>query len=258
MANQELYNKSYSVPSDVLKYIQATLVSNPNGDGVKRAKFMLKNGALTYQALKRLKNFFDYFNSQTGDKAQYALAGGDLMKGFIERTLNADRNAVKTSKEVRRDITSNPNSELKPYQTPRLTEAKKEELTKNAIAVIVNEDNKILLLKRAEEKDTWMPLKWALVGGGVEKGESPEKAVKREIEEETGLEIKKFINSFAIQRNKKSIEYIFVCRYKGELTDITLDGENTNYGWFDIQEMKFLDTVPHLIEYITLAFKSYE
>lgn len=258
MANQELYNKSYSVPSDVLKYIQSTLVSNPNGEGVKRAKFLLKNGVLTYQALKRLKNFFDYFNPQSGDKVQYALAGGDLMKNFIQTTLNADRNAVKTSKEVRRDMTSNPNSELKPYQAPRLTEAEKEKLTKNAVAVIVNDDNKILLLKRADLKDVWMPNKWGLVGGHIEKGESPEKAVKREIEEETGLEIKKFINSFSIQRNKESIEHVFVCRYKGEPTDITLDYENTNYGWFDIQEMKFLDIVPHLVEYITLAFKSYK
>ena len=181
------------------------------------------------------------------------------MRELIENTLNAERNAVKISKKVRRDIHTNPNSELKPYQTPRLTESeKKEKLIKNAIAVIVNEDNKILLLKRAEEKDTWMPLKWALVGGGIEKGESPEKAVKREIEEETGLEIKKFINSFSIQRNKDSVEYVFICRYKGEPTDITLNDENTNYGWFDIQEMKFLDIVPHLIEYIILAFKKYE
>lgn len=259
MANQELYNKTYKIPPDVLNGIQTALVSNPSGEGVKRAKFMLKNGYLTYQAMKRLKNFFDYFNSETGDPSQLALAGGQLMKAFVETTLNQDRNAVKTGKEVRRDMTSNPNSELKPYQTPRLhEEKKKKELIKNVVAVIVNEDNKILLLKRSDFKDQWMPSKWSLVGGAIEKGESPEQACEREILEEVGLEIKKFVESFTIQRHEGSEETILACRYDGESTDITLNEENSNYGWYDVSEMEYLDTVPHLIEYITLVFKKYE
>lgn len=259
MANQELYDKTYRIPPDVLKGIQTALVSNPSGEGVKRAKFMLKNGYLTYQAMKRLKNFFDYFNSETGDAAQFALAGGQLMKGFIETTLNQDRNAVKTSKDVRRDMTANPNSELKPYQTPRLNEEKKKkELKQNVVAVIVNSDNKILLLKRSDFKDQWMPSKWSLVGGAINKKESPEDACEREIKEETGLEINKFVESFTIQRHEDSEETIFACRYDGEATDITLNEENSNYGWYDVSEMEFLDTVPHLIEYITLVFKKYE
>jgi len=257
MANQELYNKTYSVPSEVSRHIQSILVSTPQGNGVKRAKFIVKNGYLTYQELKRLKNFFDYFNPQTQSKAEYELAGGNLMKAFIDRTLNADRNAVKTSKEVRRDMTANPNSELKPYQTPRLSE-EKEDLKKNAVAVIVNDDNKILLLKRADMPKMWQPNKWALVGGGIEKGESPEKAIKREIKEEIGLDIDKFVKTFSIQRHKESIEHIFACRHSGEPTDITLNEENTQYGWFDAGEMRYLDTVPHLMEYITLAFKKYD
>ena len=259
MANQELLNKQYKIPSDVLKGIQTALVSNQQGDGVKRAKFLLKNGYLTYQAMKRLKNFFDYFNPQTGDPNQFNLAGGQAMKAFIETTLNADRNAVKIGKEVRRDMTANPNSELKPYQTPRLNEdKKKKEKQKNAVAVIVNNDNKILLLKRGENAP-WMPNKWALVGGGIEKKESPEEAVEREILEETGLEIKEFTESFSIERHADSIEYVFACRYEGDPTEIDLETkENTNYGWYDSSEMEYLDTVPHLIEYITLVFKKYD
>ena len=259
MANQELYNKTYRIPSDVLNGIQTTLVSNPTGEGVKRAKFMLKNGYLTYQAMKRLKNFFDYFNSQTGDATQFALAGGQPMKAFIDKTLNADRNAVKTGKDVRRDMSTNLNAELKPFQTPRLNEEKKKEKTKNAVAVIVNNDNKILLLKRAGGENYWMPNKWSLVGGMIEKGETPEEAVKREIKEETGLEINDFIESFAIERHADSIETVFACRYEGDPTDIKLDTkENTKYGWYDVSEMEFLDTVPHLHEYIILVFKKYE
>ena len=256
MANSQLLDKQYKIPSDVLKGIQMTLITNPQGEGVKRAKFMLNNGAITYQAMKRLKNFFDYFNPQTGDKMQYALAGGNGMKQFIEKTLASDRAGVEQSKKVKQIYSVDPMLGTKTAQTPRLNEDKKE-LKKNAVAVIVDEDNKILLLKRGN-KASWMPSKWGLVGGAIDKDETPKQAVEREILEETNLEINKFIKSFSIQRNPESIEHIFACRYEDDPTDIKLNEENTNYGWYDVDEMKFLDIVPHLIEYITMAFKKYD
>lgn len=274
MANSELYNKTYSVPSDVLKYIQRVLVSYPQGNGVKRAKFILKNGILTYQELKRLKHDLETMT----DKVQYALAGGEKMKSFIDTTLNADRSGVEREKEVKQDMVVDPNLGTKPFQAPelginednfiegnklaeyvdRVNEARKK-LKKNALAIIVNDDNKFLLLKRGDNKEIWMPNKWSLVGGGVEKGETPEQACKREVKEETGLEIKDFIKTFNVQRNPDSIEYVFAARYDGDSTDIELDTEeNSNYGWYDIPEMKFLDVVPNLVDYIQLAFKKYD
>jgi len=293
--NQYLKDKTYKIPSDILKGIEIAKASSSGENGLKRANYLLKNGAITYQAMKRLKNFFDYFNPETQDKTQYVLAGGDLMKSFVDRTLNADRDAVKRSKEIKQDITNNPNSELKPYQTPRLNaliekynnetgighmiriidseillniinEDKKnkkfnienyDDLKKNTLAVIVNSDNKILLLKRSDYPKQWMPSKWSLIGGAIEKDEEPEKACEREIKEEIGLDIDKFIEKVVIQRNPDSVEHIFACRYTGESTDVTLNKENTNYGWFDVNEMEFLDTVPNLIDYINLVFKPY-
>jgi len=259
MANSQLQGKHYLVPSEVLKDINAALVTYPDVDGSKRAKNILHQPNLSYEWMKRLKNYFDTANSEA-DAARYALTGGEGMREFIETSLTQDRAGVQRSKEVKRDMTANPNSELMPYQTPkpRLREEKKEK-SKNAVAIIVNNDNKILLLKRVDNPDIWQPNKWALVGGGIDKGETPQKAVEREIQEETGLEIKKFIKSFTIERNPDSVEYMFVCRYSGEPTAIDLDtNENTNYGWYDINEMSYLDIVPNLIEYISLAFKKYD
>jgi len=256
--NSQLYGKTFPVPPDVLKSIQTTLVSNPTGDGVRRAKFILKNGTLTYQDMKRLKNYFDHFNEGNNDAVQFALAGGTAMKNFVDNKLGLERAVVKDSKKIKRDMTTNPNLGTMPYQTPRLNEEEEKKKQKNACAVIVNVDNKILLLKRADIKDIWMPGKWALVGGMIEKGETPQKAVEREITEETGLRIDKFTKTFTIQRNPNSVEHIFACRYEGDPTDITLNNENTNYGWYDVDEMNYLDIVPHLIEYITLSFKKYD
>jgi 8-oxo-dGTP diphosphatase len=258
MANQQLYDKTYTIPPEVLKGIQVAKASSSNGNGLKRANFILKNGAMPYTALVKLKHDFD--NNNFTDAKQYALAGGDQMKAFIEKTLAADRNAVEQSKTIKQDMTTDPNSELAPYQTPRLNEEdkKKKELTKNVCAVIVDKDDKILLLKRAATPKIWMPSKWALVGGGIDKDETPLQAIKREIMEEIGLEIDKFIKTFTIQRHESSVEHIFACRYEGEPTDIKLNEENTNYGWYDVDEMQYLDTVPHLLEYITLTFVKYD
>lgn len=257
MANSELYGKEYNVPEEILDNIRKTLVNYPNHEGVKRAKHLLKNGVVTYQTLKRLKNFFD--DSKSKDNIQYELAGGDSMKNFVKSTLDSDRNTVEVSKENKKDLQMNPKNDLKTFKpNPDLNENKNKELDKNAVAVIVNNDNKILLLKRSDYEKQWMPNKWALVGGRIEKGESPEKACSREIKEETGLDINNFIKSFKIQRHSDSIEHIFACRFEGEPTDIVLNNENSQYGWYDVSEMGYLDTVPHLIEYITLVFKKYD
>lgn len=257
MANSVLYGKEYKVPGDVLKHINSKLINHPNHEGIKRAKHILKNGTVTYQTLKRLKNFFD--SGDWNDKIQYELAGGDLMKNFVDSTLNTDRDSVNRSNNVKRNVKFNMKSDLKTFKSrPELNEDNKNKLKKNAIAVIVNSDNKILLLKRAGSEEDWMPNKWALVGGGVEKGETPEKACSREIKEETGLEINKFIKSFQIQRNSDSVEYVFTCRFDDKSNDIQLNDEHTNYGWFDVNEIKTLDIVPNLIEYLKLVFKKYE
>ena len=60
-----------------------------------------------------------------------------------------------------------------------------------AVAVIFNQDKKILLVKSTYQK--FHP--WGLPGGNLNYGESPEDAVMREIFEETGLyiEVEKFL-----------------------------------------------------------------
>jgi len=264
MANSELYGKSFNLPNEVLKSVHTALVSNPNGNGIKRAKTLLNNKRLTYQSLKRLKNFFE----TNSDRIQYELAGGDLMRNFVEVTLNANRDATKRSDDVRSELPQNSNSEIRPTETPRMgdisesdikSNVKKTNLKENAIAIIVNDDNKMLLVKRGDggDNDIWMPNKWSLAGGEIEEGETPEKACKREILEETSLKITKFTESFTIQRNN-NVEYVFACRYSGESTDVTLDFENVAYGWYGVAEIDYLDIVPHLMEYITLVFKNYE
>ena len=55
---------------------------------------------------------------------------------------------------------------------------------KAAMVVVLNGDGKFLLLKRSTDSN-WMPEKWAIPGGHIEKGESPRTAAVRETKEET-------------------------------------------------------------------------
>lgn len=256
MANSYLQNKQYKIPKDVLESIKSVLISHPQGQGVKRAKFILNNGSLSYESMKRIKHDLE---SSINDKVQYALAGGNLMKSFIDRMLNSDRSAVKREKEIKQPVNTNITQAVHAYApaAPTLNEIKKKDKTHNAIAIIVNGDKKILLLKRGTVENGWANGKWGLVGGELKKKEKPEVGCSREIEEETGLVLSKFIKRFTIERGD-NIEHIYVTKYDGDGLNIKLDDENVKSGWYGIEEMKFLPTVPNLMDYINIAFKEYE
>ena len=86
----------------------------------------------------------------------------------------------------------------------------------NVASVIINKDNKILWAKRVDEDN------WQFPQGGIQKGETPEQAMYREVYEEVGL--KK--NSFEILGRsadwlkydvpEKFIKTYWHGRYKGQ------------------------------------------
>lgn len=55
-------------------------------------------------------------------------------------------------------------------------------------AVVRRPDTKYLITRRKDDKE-WGAGWWELPGGAVRSGETPEEAVKRELEEETGLDV---------------------------------------------------------------------
>ena len=57
---------------------------------------------------------------------------------------------------------------------------------------MVVKDNKILLFKRSETDES-NPGKWAMIGGGVDAGETPEEALKRGLALEFGLKLNETI-----------------------------------------------------------------
>lgn len=56
----------------------------------------------------------------------------------------------------------------------------------------IEKDNSYLMLHRTKKENDFNKNKWIGVGGKFEEGESPEECLMREVEEETGLKLRKF------------------------------------------------------------------
>ena len=64
---------------------------------------------------------------------------------------------------------------------------------KNTTLCYIEHDNKYLMLHRIKKKEDENAGKWIGVGGKCEEGESPEDCLLREVREETGLTLTRFV-----------------------------------------------------------------
>ena len=63
---------------------------------------------------------------------------------------------------------------------------------KDGAKIIILSPDKILLFHRDNIPTIRSPDCWQLVGGGIEKGETPEQGLIREVKEEVGYDLKEF------------------------------------------------------------------
>ena len=91
-----------------------------------------------------------------------------------------------------------------------------------AVAFVIEREGSVLVLRRSPMKDH-APGQWETGSGRVELGETPEDAVRREVREETGLQVEIVapVDTFHFYRGAEREETIgitFWCRYvAGEL-----------------------------------------
>lgn len=110
----------------------------------------------------------------------------------------------------------------------------------------VHKEGKVLLIKRKFDPNKG---KWALPGGLLELGEDPEEAAKREVREETGLEVSVEgllqVANEVIKDDSGRVKYHFVLvdYLMKPLGDrITLNEESEEFGWFAPGAVEELDT----------------
>lgn len=123
-----------------------------------------------------------------------------------------------------------------------------------SVILVIQCEGKYLLVQRNLYDDIF-PGKWQNLGGKIELGETVEKAIKREVKEEVGINIDNFpifLQSYSWRKSKKDpvrLGLIFLINLKKKIKNykIKLDPELTNYGWFTIKEAKKLNLQNKLI-----------
>ena len=123
-------------------------------------------------------------------------------------------------------------------------------------AIILNQENEILFLKRRE--DDFMGGILELPSGVVEKGEKINEGLEREVKEETNLDIDKlgiFVNTFDYlsSSGKKSRQFTFEVKVmKNE--DIFLT-EHDEYKWLNYNEIKENENITDEVKYAIEIFR---
>ena len=111
-------------------------------------------------------------------------------------------------------------------------------------AAIINNKGQILITKRGKKAKNERG-KWEIPGGSVEFGETLEKAIKREIKEELGIEIEviELLNvcSHIIKsENQHWVSPTYICKIKKGTPKILEPEKCDEIGWFTIKEAEKL------------------
>jgi hypothetical protein len=108
MANSKLKGKIFKVPEKVLLELSKNLKKfsdKRDSKGFNRSYFILERKAITYENLKRIKNYFDTLDPDNIDEVEYLLNGGDVMRKWVEFVLKQARESVKGTKTARTNAT---------------------------------------------------------------------------------------------------------------------------------------------------------
>ncbi|BDA70780.1 NUDIX hydrolase [Rivularia sp. IAM M-261] len=99
-------------------------------------------------------------------------------------------------------------------------------IPKQAAIAILHRENKYLMQLRDNIPTIRLPGYWALFGGHIEPGETPEVAVQREILEEIGYKLPSTFSFFGCYPSENVIRHVFSATLEVEFNELVL-----NEGW---------------------------
>jgi 8-oxo-dGTP pyrophosphatase MutT (NUDIX family) len=121
-----------------------------------------------------------------------------------------------------------------------------------AAAIIVNDADEILLLRRSPSTLRW-PGMWGIAGGGLEAGETPEQGLRRELLEELGPDV-----SMRTLRGPETLPaigpyggfiHLYHCHWVGGT--IRLSPEHTGFAWVGREAYAAMEIMPGVDEDLT-------
>jgi len=103
--NKSLYNRIIFLPDSLIKHLDQCFNSvsgDNNTEGYKRNQTLRQTKQITYQDLKRVKNWFDGYGGKKED-TPFILNGGDRMNDWVNHALQQMRSSVSSSKKTKSD-----------------------------------------------------------------------------------------------------------------------------------------------------------
>jgi 8-oxo-dGTP pyrophosphatase MutT (NUDIX family) len=112
-------------------------------------------------------------------------------------------------------------------------------------ALIRDPDDRIFVQRRSAGRRLF-PECWDVVGGAVEDGESLLDALRREIAEETGWQLRRVLARVAYEgwmaHGLRHIESDYVVEVDGDLSSPELEWDkHTEFAWISVEEVSLLD-----------------
>jgi len=119
---------------------------------------------------------------------------------------------------------------ISPSTRARLVRATQDQFTVSTAVIVINDKNEILLLNHVLRPNSG----WGFPGGFVEHGEAIEDAIRREANEETGIELEN-LQLLEINTFKRHVEILWTANSKGNPQ--VQSAEILELGWFSLLEI---------------------
>jgi 8-oxo-dGTP diphosphatase len=113
-----------------------------------------------------------------------------------------------------------------------------------SVCILYTSSGHILLQHRTDDAFR-LPGYWAFFGGGIEQGENPTEALKREIREELSYHVQdpKFLLAQKVRdEGNDNTKHVFVEQYRDQPLQL---GEGQAMGWFSPDETHGLKMIDH-------------
>jgi hypothetical protein len=103
--NKNLYDRKAKLPDSLIKHLKDcfnSVEADSNTEGYNRNQDLVDNGYVTYQQIKRIKNWFDEFSGNEED-APFILNGKHRMKNWCDEVLKVWRDNDSNSKDTKQE-----------------------------------------------------------------------------------------------------------------------------------------------------------
>ena len=123
------------------------------------------------------------------------------------------------------------------------------------VGIILIADSGKVLLQYRDKNSKWNRDSWSEFGGQIERGETPGKAIRRELKEELGVELTnlKFLKKYKLQRKKGDYEqFVFTAPFNYLLDKLKKQrkegGDLALFTYEEIKNLKMADYTREILE----------